>query len=383
MPEAYKLNPPFRADHVGSLKRPEELQRARERLLGVHDYDRNLGAHDNAELRAIEDRAVDDVVRLQEEVGLQSITDGEFRRRTWWTDFAVAFDGLEENTGGKPAITFKDAAGHERAIPAVALRAPIRWSKSVVAEPFRYLAARTKRTPKLTIPAPNALHYIIGGTPATTAVYADFAEFWEDLTAAYRAEIAHLYEAGCRYLQLDDTSVAFLCDESRQAEVRGWGHEPMALLEIYVDAMNRALANMPADMTVTMHICRGNASAHWGASGGYGPVAELLFNGVEVNGFFLEYDTERAGTFEPLRALPRDKVVVLGLVTTKLPKLEEEDGLMRRIEEAGTFAPLEQLAISPQCGFASNYIGNPITIDDERRKLELVVRVAEQVWGSA
>jgi 5-methyltetrahydropteroyltriglutamate--homocysteine methyltransferase len=376
--------PPFRAEHVGSLKRPERLQRAREELLGEHSFDRNLGAHDNAELREIEDEAIRDVIALQEGVGLHTITDGEFRRRTWWTDFTLGLDGFEENTGGKPALIFKDKSGHERPIPSIVLRGRVGRSKSAVDKAFAFLQANTRETAKLTIPAPTGLHYFIGGTPVVSKVYDDLEPFWDDLVAAYRAEIAYLYEQGCRYLQLDEVAIAFLCDESRCDEVRSWGHEPDALLGTYIDLMRRTVEGHPDDLTLAMHMCRGNASAHWGSAGGYEPVAERLFSQVPVDAFFLEYDTERAGGFEPLRFLPKGgPSVVLGLVTTKSPELETADGLTRRIEDAAQYAPLDQLCLSPQCGFASNYVGNPVTIDDEKRKLELIVQVASDVWGEA
>jgi 5-methyltetrahydropteroyltriglutamate--homocysteine methyltransferase len=381
-PSAPGVNKPFRAEHVGSLLRPIELQRQRERLLGAHTFDHAIGGHDNAELRAVEDAAIEDAIRLQEGVGLEVITDGEFRRRTWWTDFVLGFDGIVENTGIESSIVFQDKAGHRRSIPSVKVADKIRWSKPIMREPFEFLRSRTKRTPKLTIPAPTNVHYFVGARAGIDkGTYPDLNIFFSDLAEAYSKEVQDLAKAGCRYLQLDDVTIAFLCDPSRQEQVRSWGYEPAELLKRYIDLFNRSVANRPKDMTIGFHICRGNASSHWGAAGGYEPVAERLFNDMDVNAFFLEYDSARAGGFEPLRFLPGGKYVVLGLVTTKDPDLEAADDLKRKIELASKFAPLDQLALSPQCGFASNYIGNPVTIDDERKKLALVVQVAREIWG--
>jgi 5-methyltetrahydropteroyltriglutamate--homocysteine methyltransferase len=377
-----KANRPFRAEHVGSLLRPVKLQRARERILGAHTFDHAIGAHDNAELRKIEDAAIEDAVRLQEDVGLQVITDGEFRRRTWWTDFVLGFDGIVENTGIESNIVFQDKTGHRRSIPSVKVADKIQWSNGIMRKPFGFLRSRTKRTAKLTIPAPTNVHYFVGARVGIDKnTYPDLAAFFADLADAYSKEVQDLAQAGCRYMQLDDVTIAFLCDPSRQEQVRSWGYEPAELLKLYIELFNRSVARRPKDMTIGIHICRGNASSHWGAAGGYEPVAERLFNDLDVNAFFLEYDSARAGGFEPLRFLPAGKHVVLGLVTTKDPVLETGDDLKRRIDLAAKYTPLEQLALSPQCGFASNYIGNPVTIEDERKKLALVVQVANEVWG--
>jgi 5-methyltetrahydropteroyltriglutamate--homocysteine methyltransferase len=382
MSASHDKKPPFRAEHVGSLKRPESLQRARERLLGPQLGDTNLGAHTNAELRALEDEAIKDVIRLQEEVGLKVVTDGEFRRRTWWTDFVLGFGGMVENKGKEGAVTMVDKSGHRRSIPSVKVAGKIRWKRSVMRDAFAFLKAHTSATPKLTVPAPMEMHYFVGGRAGIDRqAYPNLDTFWDDVANAYKIEIEVLAAAGCRYLQLDDVTFAFLCDPKRQAEVRAWGHEPADLIEIYIELFNRAVAQRPTDMVIGLHICRGNASSHWGAEGGYDFAAEKLFNELDVDGFFLEYDTPRAGSFEPLRFVPKGKVVVLGLVTTKEPMLESMDALKRRIAEAAKYAPLEQLCISPQCGFASNYIGNPVTIDDEKKKLSLVVQIAREVWG--
>jgi methionine synthase II (cobalamin-independent) len=380
----HRNDPPFRAEHVGSLIRPVELQRARERLLGEHLADRNLGAHNNAELRAIEDAAIRDVVALQESVGLMVATDGEFRRRTWWTDFVLGFDGTAENTGKEAPVVMIDKSGHRRAIPSVRVSGKLRWSKPIMRTAFEFLRAATKRTPKLTIPAPMDLHYFVGARGGVhQAAYPDLEAFFDDLAIAYQHEITDLAEAGCRYLQLDDVTFAFLCDPKRRAEVQGWGYEPAQLVDRYIDLFNRAVAKRPTGMTIGLHICRGNASSHWGAEGGYDFVAPALFQKLDARVFFLEYDTPRAGSFEPLRFVPRDKRVVLGLLTSKDPALESGDVLKRRIDEASKFIALEQLSLSPQCGFASNYIGNPVTVDDERRKLGLIVDIATEIWGTA
>jgi 5-methyltetrahydropteroyltriglutamate--homocysteine methyltransferase len=377
-----KLDPPFRADHVGSLKRPEGLQRARERLLGEHTANRNLGAHANTELRALEDRAIEEAIRLQEAAGLRSITDGEFRRRTWWTDFMLGLDGVVENPATS-AIVFRDAEGHVRPLPSVKVAGKIGWKRSVVRESFTFLKSRTRQTPKLTIPAPIELHYLVGGREGIDrSAYPEIEPFFDDLAAAYRREIAELARAGCTYLQLDDVTLAFLCDSNRREEVRSWGNDPLELLDTYVETMNKALAERPPAMTIAMHICRGNMSGHWAAEGGYEAVAERAFGGIDVDAFFLEYDTPRAGSLAALRYMPSEKTTVLGIVSTKSPELEDPDDVKRRIDEAGRFAPLDRLCLSPQCGFASNYVGNPVTIDDERRKLELVVAVARDVWGA-
>ena len=373
---------PFRAEHVGSLRRPEHLQRSRERFLGPPDLDRNLGPHRNAELKSIEDQAIVEVIRLQESIGLKSITDGEFRRRTWWTDFMLGFEGVSERRG-ESDIKFRDGTGNLRSLPNVHVTGRIAWRRSVVRDGFAYLKEHTRQTPKLTIPAPVDLHYFVGGAAGIDRnAYPEMDSFWSDLIAAYRNEIAALAQAGCRYLQLDDVTFAFLCDERRRQEVHSWGLDPAELVNKYVEVINACLAQRPADMTVGLHVCRGNMSGHWGAEGAYDAVAEAMFARIAVDAFFLEYDSPRAGGFEPLRYLPKQKKMVLGLVTTKRPDLESPEELLRRIESASRFAPVEQLCLSPQCGFSSNYLGNPVTVDDQRRKLELVVRVADQVWGA-
>jgi 5-methyltetrahydropteroyltriglutamate--homocysteine methyltransferase len=381
---APRRNPPFHAEHVGSLLRPESLRRARERLLGPHEADRNLGPHHNQQLRALEDQAIRDAVALQEAVGLSVATDGEFRRRTWWTDFVLGFEGVVENTGVEAPVVMVDKVGHRRAIPSVRIEGKIRWTKPIMREAFAFLRSVTRATPKLTVPAPMDLHYFVGARAGIDkAAYPDLDAFLEDLAIAYQREIADLADAGCRYLQLDDVTFAFLCDPKRRAEVQGWGYEPTQLVDRYIKLFNQAVAKRPRDLTIGLHICRGNASSHWGAEGGYDFVAPTLFQQLDVDAFFLEYDTPRAGSFEPLRFVPKNKVVVLGLLTSKDPALEPSEDIKRRIAEASKFIALEQLSLSPQCGFASNYIGNPVTVDDERRKLGLIVDIATEIWGTA
>ncbi|MDF2116346.1 5-methyltetrahydropteroyltriglutamate--homocysteine S-methyltransferase [Roseiarcaceae bacterium H3SJ34-1] len=376
-----RIKPPFRADHVGSLKRPQALQLRRELLLGAHTPNANLGRHQNEELKALEDEAILEAIRLQENCGLLSVTDGEFRRRSWWTDFMLGFDGIEQSEK-RSKLEFRDAQGQVRSNSSIELTGRIGWKGDIFSDQFRFVAENTKVTPKLTIPAPTNLLYFLGGEIDRVPDYRDRALFWTDLAQAYAKEVEALYASGCRYLQIDDITLAFLCDAERRAEVASWGHNPDELLSDYIRAINIAVGSRPADLVVTMHICRGNFSGAFGAQGGYEAIAERLFNEAAIDGFFLEYDSPRAGSFEPLRHLPASKLVVLGLISTKTPVLENPDEVCRRIDDASRFADLDQLCISPQCGFASNYLGNPVTIDDERRKLNLVVSIADSVWGS-
>jgi 5-methyltetrahydropteroyltriglutamate--homocysteine methyltransferase len=376
-----RIKPPFRADHVGSLKRPQALQLRRELLLGAHTPNANLGRHQNQELKALEDEAIVEAIKLQENCGLLSVTDGEFRRRSWWTDFMLGFDGIEQSQK-KSRLEFRDAQGQVRSNSSIELTGRIGWKGDIFSDQFRFVAAHTRVTPKLTIPAPTNLLYFLGGDIDRVPEYRDRALFWTDLARAYAQEVEALYASGCRYLQIDDITLAFLCDEERRAEVASWGHDPDELLGDYIRAINIAVGSRPADLVVTMHICRGNFSGAFGAQGGYEAIAERLFNEAAIDGFFLEYDSPRAGSFEPLRHLPASKLVVLGLISTKTSVLENPDEVRRRIDEAARFADLDQLCISPQCGFASNYLGNPVTIDDERRKLNLVVSIADAVWGN-
>ena len=378
---ASRNTPPFRADHVGSLRRPEPLMKARERLLGPHDLDHNFGPHDNAELHKLEDEAIREAVTLQEAAGLRSITDGEFRRRIWWSEFLLALEGVHGTYRGQEK--FRDKTGHEVPSPRIDVNARVRWKTSPNVAPFRFLKSVTKQTPKVTMPAPQQLYFFASRDTISPQAYPDLAALWRDLAEAYVAELRALSEAGCTYVQMDEVVTSCLCDDRQRARLRNRGDDPGALLGDYIRTMNEIIANKPRGMTIAMHTCRGNYQGHWAAEGGYDPVAERVFNEIKVDAFFLEYDTPRAGTFEPLRFYPKDKTLVLGLVSTKTSELESQDLLQKRIEEAARHVPIENLCLSPQCGFSSNYLGNPLTIDDERRKLELVVKTAQSVWGNS
>jgi 5-methyltetrahydropteroyltriglutamate--homocysteine methyltransferase len=363
--------PPFRADHVGSLLRPPELKQARERAA--------RGEIDRAALRAVEDKCIREVVALQESVGLQSITDGEFRRDWWHIDFLHGFDGVELAKDAYGDAKFKNTDDQP---PFMMVKKKIRRTRPSMLDHFKFLKSVTKRTPKFTMPSPAMLH-ARGDRESLRKTYPDLKEFWADLTQAYREEIRDLYQAGCRYLQIDDTTVAMMGDPKVQEQFRKLGDEPKKDTEMYADAVNAAVRDVPEDMTVAIHTCRGNFKSTWLASGSYDFVAEIVFGKFDVDGFFLEYDTERAGGFEPLRFVPKGKKVVLGLVSTKIPQLEKKDDLKRRIEAAAKYVPLENLCLSPQCGFSSTHHGNKITVDDQRRKLALVLEVAREVWGTA
>lgn len=370
---------PFRADHVGSLRRPERLMKAREKLLGAHDLDQNFGPHQNSELRLLEDECIREVVKLQEDAGLQSITDGEFRRRIWWSDFLLSLEGVSGNYRG--AVAMQDRSGHRVPVPRVEVSAPIRWTRSINVEPFKFLKSATRRTPKVTIPAPQTLYHFASRDTIDRTAYPDTQAVWSDLAKAYALELKALREAGCTYVQLDEVVTACLCDETQRQIFRSRGDDPDQVLRSIGKCISDILKDRPVGMTVVMHTCRGNLQGHWMAEGGYDPVAEYIFNEIPVDGYFLEYDSPRAGTFEPLRFVPKNKKIVLGLVSTKSPELESAELLKRRIDEASKYVPLDRLCISPQCGFSSNYLGNPVTIDDEKRKLELVVSVAQSVWS--
>ncbi len=367
--------PPFRADHVGSLLRPPSLLTARARFAD--------GELDAAGLRAAEDEAVDEVVRMQADIGLQTATDGEFRRASWHMDFIYRISGITKVTENI-TVHFKNADGSLDYTPAgLRVDGPLSIDEPVFADDFAYLqgAVQPAQTAKLTIPSPSMVHYRGGATAIDPAVYPDEDAFWDALSAAYRQQVAGIAAQGCRYLQLDDTSLAYLNDPAQRAELAGQGRDAEHQHERYIRQINAALADRPAGLNVTTHMCRGNFRSSWVAEGGYDFVAEALFGGLEVDGFFLEYDDARSGGFEPLRFVPPGKRVVLGLVTTKRPELERKDDLKRRIEEAARFVPLEQLALSPQCGFSSTVEGNALTRDEQRAKLELVVETAAEVWG--
>jgi 5-methyltetrahydropteroyltriglutamate--homocysteine methyltransferase len=373
--------PPFRADHVGSLLRPDRLKAAREKFLGPQTSDQNLGPHDNAALRAVEDDCVREVIAMQERVGLQLATDGEFRRRSWWLELVMTWQGVSANRTGMTDLTWRNKDGSEKPFSRLWMTGPITWQPSAVVRAFEFLKANTRVTPKVTIPAPILLHMYGGGDKGVCeGFYKTPDAFWADVVKAYRQEIAALAQAGATYIQFDDTSIAFLCDPRHRATVQKWGNDPDKLLLDYAERMNEVIAAAPPQVTLTLHQCRGNREGHWAAEGGYDPVADVLFNRVNVHGYFLEYDTERAGSFAPLRLLPKGKTVVLGVMSSKAPALESADFLKRRIEDAARFAPIDQLAVSPQCGFASSIVGNPLTQADQEAKLARLVEVARDVW---
>jgi 5-methyltetrahydropteroyltriglutamate--homocysteine methyltransferase len=373
--------PPFRADVVGSFLRPARLKEARERLLGPQTPDQHLGPHDNAALRDVEDECVRDVIAMQERVGLEAATDGEFRRRSWWLDLIMGWDGFSANRKGTSEMVWRNAQGSTQPFSRLWVNGPIRWRPSATVRAFEFLKANTRLVPKVTLPAPILVHmYSCGNQGILEGHYKDLDAFWSDVIAAYRQEVSALVDAGATYIQFDDTSIAFMCDPIHRATVERWGTKPDDLLRMYADRMNELLKHVPEHVTVTFHQCRGNREGHWGAEGGYDPVADVLFNEVNVHGYFLEYDTPRAGGFAPLRLLPKGKIVALGIMSSKNPVLETKDHLMRRIEEAATFAPLDQLAISPQCGFASSIGGNPMTEQQQEAKLARLVEVARAIW---
>jgi 5-methyltetrahydropteroyltriglutamate--homocysteine methyltransferase len=370
-----RAQPPFRADQVGSLLRPAALSDARAR--------HRSGQLDAASLQAAEDAAITEAVRSQRACGLQSITDGEFRRDWWHLDFLAQLDGvtLVDNGGQKFRV-----AGQSEQPPIASVTGKIACSGPIMADHFRFLAGVVAQeggpgaVAKMTIPSPSMLHLRGGRAAISRVAYPELDAFWDDVAAAYRVAIGHLAEAGCRYLQLDDITFAYLCDPKIRDNCRANGDDPDALPRRYAQVINAALAGRPADMAVTIHTCRGNFKSAWVAEGGYDPVVEAMFS-TDVDGWFMEFDNERAGGFEPLRHLPAGKQVVLGLVTTKLGELETADALMRRIDEAAKVVPLDQLCLSPQCGFSSTHHGNALSQDDQWRKLERVVEVARRVWG--
>jgi 5-methyltetrahydropteroyltriglutamate--homocysteine methyltransferase len=369
---APRAMPPFRADHVGSFLRPKELLDARARF--------QAGTLARAELRRIEDDAIREIVALQERVGLQGITDGEFRRTYFHIDFLEQLAGVR--TEGGIALKFKRSDGElDFAPPVLKVVDRVRHVRPIQRDDFAFLRSVTTRTPKVTIPSPTMLHFRGGREAISEDAYPDLDAFFEDVAAAYRAELAELGRAGCTYVQLDDTNLAYLCDPKMRDAARSRGHDPAALPLHYARLINAAIAGRPSGMTVCVHLCRGNFRSAWAAEGGYEPVAETLFNELAVDGIFLEYDDARSGDFSPLRFVPRDKTIVLGLVTTKLGRLESKDELKRRIDEAARHVALDQLCLSPQCGFSSTVHGNEIARDFQAAKLERVVDTAREVWG--
>jgi 5-methyltetrahydropteroyltriglutamate--homocysteine methyltransferase len=369
-----RTSPPFRADHVGSLLRPPEVLRARD--------DFATGRIDAAGRRAIEDEAIRSVVRMQEEVGLQSATDGELRRTSWHMDFIYQLGGVHPSDD-KLEVAFQNEQGKlSFEAPALVVDERISLPTTIFGDDLRFLiGAATTATPKLTIPSPSMVHYRGGPAALDPAVYPDIDAFWDDLSSAYAQQVAAVAQLGGTYLQFDDTSLAYLNDPRQRAEIAARGDDAEHQHLRYIRQINAALAGRPEGMTVTTHMCRGNVRSSWAAEGGYDFVAEALFGELAVDGFFLEYDDERSGTFAPLRFVPPGKQVVLGLVTTKRPQLESKDVLKRRIDEASRYVPLDQLCLSGQCGFSSTVEGNQLTYDDQVAKLRLIVEVAEEVWG--
>ena len=371
-----RLNPPFRADHVGSLLRPRAVLEAREGF--------NQSKLPTAELRKIEDDGIREVATLQASLGLKAVTDGEFRRRHWFLDILEKIEGVAVR-GGLP-VKFHNEAGEKDMVPPILhVDGKLKRTVGLATDDFAFLQSVTPAgcIAKQTLPSPTIVHFRGGRAGVDSTAYPNLDDFFADLARVYREEIAALGALGCRYLQIDDTNLAFLCDPALRADVTVRGDDPDALPHVYARLLNESIKDRPADMAVGLHLCRGNHESSWIAEGGYEPVAEAMFNEIAVDAFFLEYDTPRAGDFRPLRFVPKGKMVVLGLVTTKKPALESKDVLKRRIDEAAKYVPIDQLALSPQCGFASTLKGNALTLEDEKAKLRLVVETAEEVWGRA
>jgi 5-methyltetrahydropteroyltriglutamate--homocysteine methyltransferase len=370
-----RKKPPFRADQVGSLIRPAALVEARQAA--------DKGELPTTELARIQHDAIRDVVKLQEDLGLKVVTDGEYNRTFWQRDFLLKFENVRQ-VDSKLTVRFHSAAGaRDHAPPSLEVTGKLGRPRGIFVDDFRYLSSVTRATPKITIPSPTTMHFRGGRAAVNAAAYPQMGDFYTDLARVYWEEIHDLAAAGCRYLQIDEVNLAYLCDPELRSQVRNIGEDPETLPQTYARLINETIAGKPDDMVVGMHLCRGNFAGAWVAEGGYEPIAELLFNEIAVDGYFLEYDSPRAGSFAPLRFLPKGKIAVLGLVTTKNSALESKDELKRRIEEASRYAPLEQLALSPQCGFSSGIGGNTMTIEDEIAKLRLVVETAREVWGEA
>jgi len=364
-----RTTPSFRADHVGSLLRPAALKQAREQ--------RARGEIDAAVLKAVEDREIERIIGRQEEVGLQSITDGEFRRSWWHLDFLWGLDGVERHVMDS-GVAFAAVTTRNEGVK---IAGKLGSTSHPMIEHFKFVAAHTKRTPKITIPAPSAIYGRPVLPPIDKSVYPRLDALFDDLGQAYKKAVRAFAYAGCRYLQLDEVFIAMLCDEKYRAQMMARGDDPEKLGLLYGDLINTAMSDIPSDMTITMHMCRGNYKSTYMGSGGYEAVQEILFDRIKVHGFFMEYDSARAGGFEPLRLLPKGKIVVLGLVTSKSGRLESKDEIKRRIDEAAKFVDLDQLCLSPQCGFASTEEGNVLAEDEQWAKLRMIVEVAHEVWG--
>jgi 5-methyltetrahydropteroyltriglutamate--homocysteine methyltransferase len=365
-----RSKPPFRADHVGSLLRSAPLKQGRAQ--------REMGAITQAQLKAVEDREIGAVIKKQENVGLKSITDGEYRRAFWNYDFLGALDGVEAYLGERK-ISFQGPQPKPMMLRVIGKLGA--FSGHPMLEHFKFVQSHTRQTPKMTIPSPSSLHFRYGRAAVPETIYPSMDDFYRDLGATYRQAVRGFADAGCRYLQLDEVNFTYLCDPELRAHVGRRGDNPDQLPDIYARMINAAISDIPADMTISMHLCRGNFQSTFVAKGGYEPVAEILFNTIKVNAYFMEYDTDRAGGFEPLRFVPKDKIVVLGLVTTKSGALESKDELKRRIDQAAKYVDISQLCLSPQCGFASTEEGNILAEDEQWAKLRMIVELAEEVWG--
>src|ERR1700691_3805746 len=365
-----RTEPPFRADPVGSLLRPAALKAGRDRF--------SRGEITPEALKDVEDREIANVIRKQEDVGLKSVTDGEYRRTSWNYDFLERLAGVESYMGERK-IKFQGPQPRP-----ILLRVTGKlggYKPHPMIEHFKFLKANTKQTPKLTIPSPSSLHFRYGRDAVPEAIYPEMEDFYRDLGQSYRKVVLAFADAGCHYLQLDEVNLAYLCDPSLRGQISARGEDPAALPAVYADMINAAISDIPSDMTITMHLCRGNFRSSFVASGGYELVAEVLFNGINVHGYFMEYDSDRAGGFEPLRLLPKGKSAVLGVVTSKSGGLESRDEIKKRIEQAAKYVPLHQLSLSPQCGFASTEEGNVLSEDEQWAKLRMIVEIAEEVWG--
>jgi 5-methyltetrahydropteroyltriglutamate--homocysteine methyltransferase len=367
-----RRGPPFRADHVGSLLRPAALRQAFKQS--------STGRIDAAAFRRVQDDCIRRAVRMQEDIGLKTVTDGEFRRSSYWARFVERIEGFEIRAA---AYKFRDGKGRELAFTAPYAAAKLRRARDLALDEFEFLRDAAHVDPKITLPAPSTMHFYAGRSFADPKTYRDVQSFFADLTLIYQEEIAVLAKADCRYVQLDEVAIAMLCDPALRDRVKAEGQEPDTLVDIYIDAINRAVARCPKNVAVGIHLCRGNFKGHFLSEGGYEAIAERFFSTVDATHFLLEYDTPRAGDFSPLRFVPERKGVVLGLVSTKSPVLESVDALKRRVDGAARYIDLDRLAIGPQCGFASTAAGNPLTEADQRAKLARVVEAASEIWGSA
>jgi len=365
-----RQSPPFRADHVGSLLRTAPLKQARAR--------RERGEITADALKTVEDREIATIIRRQENIGLKAVTDGEFRRAFWNYDFLGELDGVEAYLGERK-IKFQGPNPKPMMLRVTGKLGT--FSSHPMLEHFKFVKDRARVTPKMTIPSPSSLHFRYGRDAIPGAIYPDMDDFYRDLGQTYRKAVRAFADQGCRYLQLDEVNFAYLCDPKLRAQVSDRSEDPDQLPAAYARLINAAISDIPPDVTIAMHLCRGNFQSTFVASGGYEPVAEVLFNTINVHGYFMEYDSDRAGGFEPLRFVPKGKTVVLGLVTTKSGRLESKDDIKRRIDQAAKFVPLDQLCLSPQCGFASTEEGNILAEDEQWAKLKMIVELAEEVWG--